>query len=348
MDDFFKVKEIGNKIHDHSVTIEEGQDALEAAYRIAVWYVRDYKLSSQPIPEFVLPEPRKPEPPKVEIDKGQRAKSLLDTPTKRIIAGILSAFGLIWLLEIYLDPEHRWHVALEKAIRIAFVLAVIVLMALPFALVADKVTLWQLYVFFVKWLEQKLPWNQYLVQSLVLVLLLPFLYAVQLSLFTRSRAKRRLGTILLISMAVGFNLMFYFATKPIVFDKYYGIENNRIVIYDRSGLDPQTGKPLQKVTPVITKIYELQEQGMRIASVDPHTSDWFSSLDGEPVLWYSRFPNGELAFYNMPGNDPRTGDPLTPVTRELYFSWSGANPPRPPKPNPTGSSPGSAGEAVAV
>jgi hypothetical protein len=326
LSDFHQVRMIGNK-GSHpglNVAVQEAKLCLEAAYRIAAWYVRDFKGNRQPIPEFVLPQPSKPVPPDAEVDKRERAKSLLDTPIKRITAGILSAFGLIWLLEIYLDPEHRWHVALEKTIRIAFVLGLFVLMVLPFALVADKVTLWQLDDLFVKWLEPKLPWNRYLIQSLVLVLLLPFLYAARLSLFSRNREKRRLGTMLLISIAVGFNLMLYFVTQNIAFDKWYWIENNRIVIYDRPGLDPQTGRPLQKVTPVIAQIYENQKRGIKITRVDPGSADWFSSIDGEPTLWFDRLPGGELALYNQPGNDPHTGDSLSPVTKDLYSSWIAA------------------------
>ena len=321
VDDFFKIKDIGNKIHDHSVTIEEGQDALEATYRVAVWYVRDYKRSSQPIPAFALPEPIPPR--KTNVVQPTELTSLFDTPIKRWAVGLLSGLGLIWILEIYLDPKHRWQAALKKTIRIACVLALIVLVLLPIALIADKVTLWQIYSFFVGRLEEKLSWNRYIIQALVLIFLMPFLYAVPLSLSARNKHKRRVGTIILISLAVGFNLMFYYATRQIVFDKCYGVENNQIVLYDRPGLDPQTGKPLQKVTRVIMQIYELQKQGVVMAQADPNTKPWFGSIDGEPMLWYSRrSPSGELVFYNMPGNDPRTGDPLLPVTRDLFSTWS--------------------------
>lgn len=69
-----------------------------------------------------------------------------------------------------------------------------------------------------------------------------------------------------------------------------------------------------------------------MGSVDPATHDWFNPNTGAPMLWYSRSSDGKLVFFLRSGVNPRTGDQLLPVTRELEQSWSEALTPKPPRP----------------
>jgi hypothetical protein len=131
-------------------------------------------------------------------------------------------------------------------------------------------------------------------------------------------------------MAVSYNLMFYYATKDVAFwfgnghgIKYYARTDQGIALYDRPGYEPSTGQPLLPVTPEVARELRIQ-MGGSLAKVDPGAVDWFNAYTGKPGLWYYRFPNGELAFFNKPGMDPQTGDALLPVTKELYLSWRSA------------------------
>lgn len=327
--DFHEVRMKGND-GSHScaegVTVEDAEDALRAAHRIAVWFVRDYKGREESIPEFVLPEENAG--PTTPGDNGTGKH--LDTPLKRWIAGVAAALGLMWLWELYQDPEHRWDFALGKVARSAIIVVILALLLLPVLVLAHGMTIWSVYSYFVDSLSAKLSWNRYLIQSLVLIFLMPFLYAAKMFLSPLNHRKNQQGAVLLIAMAVGYNLMFYYATKDIAFwigdglsIKYYTVTDQGIVLYDRPGHDPSTGQPLLPVTPQIARTIRIQ-MGGSFAKVDPAKVDWFNAYTGKPVLWYYCFPNGELAFYNKPGMNPQTGDALLPVTKELYLRWHSA------------------------
>jgi hypothetical protein len=176
-------------------------------------------------------------------------------------------------------------------------------------------------------LSDKLGWNKYLIQSLALTFLLPLFYAIKLLFSPLSKEKRRYGGILLIVMAVAWNLMFYFATKDIAFGfgqretlKYYARTDKGIVFYDRPGFDPTTGQALKPVTPEIIRNLEQLREGP-LAKVDPSAVPWFNPYTGAPDLWYYRFPDGQLEFYNRPGMHPQTGEVLSPVTKEIFLNW---------------------------
>src|SRR5271157_2673080 len=219
----------------------------------------------------------------------------------------------------------------SKVIRVVVILVVLALLAWPILVLANWLSMKGAYDYFVGSLSEKLGWNKYLIQSLVLVCLLPFLYAVKLFFSPLNKKRRRLGTILLIAIAVAYNLMFYFATKDIAFGfgqretlKYYARTDKGIVFYDRPGFDPATGQALKPVTPEIVRELDQLREGP-LAKVDPATVAWFNPYTGAPELWYYRFPDGQLEFYNRPGMHPQTGEALSPVSKDLFMIWRGAN-----------------------
>lgn len=332
IDDFYFVKRKGNDgAHPGGrVSVEDAEKALRGAHRAAVWFVRDYKGRKDDIPEFVLPEENAAttKSPRNSGPTGRNGTGeFLDSPIKRWGVVVASALGLMWLWELYKDPEHRWDLALGKVARTVIIVSVLVLLLLPLLALAHGATLWSIYSYFVSSLSNKLGWNQYLIQSLVLIFLLPFLFALKMFLSPLNYKKQRQGAVLLIAMAVGYNLMFYGATRNTAFRpdngvgiKYYARTDQGIVTFDRPGYDPATGQLLLPVTPEIEREIVFQTTGP-LAKVDPARADWFNSHDGKAMLWYYRFPNGELTFYNKPGMDPQTGDILLPVTKELFLSW---------------------------
>ncbi|HEY1257469.1 MAG TPA: DUF4145 domain-containing protein [Terracidiphilus sp.] len=323
INDFHQNKNVGNKAaHGHSVTIEEALDSFESTHRIAVWYAREYKRSSLPIPGVILPEPGSTEETKNSI-----SKLFLDTPAKRWIAGIFSTFGLLWLWQFIADKEHRWDASLVKSVRIAFILGILILLALPIMIVAHIATLWGTYSYFVSYLSGELGWNSYLIRALVLAFLLPFLYAVKMFASPLNKEKRMRGAILLIVMVVGYNFMLYSATKNVIFNakdghpvKYYMITDQGIVTHDRPGYDEASGQLLLPMTPEIWRDYTIQGNAT-FTKVDPQTAVWFNQNNGNPMLWYNRSSNGDFVFYNRWGNDPQTGDRLLPVTKEVQKTW---------------------------
>lgn len=65
--------------------------------------------------------------------------------------------------------------------------------------------------------------------------------------------------------------------------------------------------------------------------VDAATHDWFNPNTGAPMLWYSLSSGGKNEYFLRSGTNPRTGDPVLPVTRELQKIWVAESTPKPPK-----------------
>jgi serine/threonine protein kinase len=67
----------------------------------------------------------------------------------------------------------------------------------------------------------------------------------------------------------------------------------------------------------------------------PDTSayNWFDSTSKQALVWYSTSADGSFRYFDGPGNDPQTGQTLTPVTPDFVASL------HPPKPVPVAPSP---------
>jgi Domain of unknown function (DUF4145) len=335
IDCFFDIKNSGNEgVHQYNTTIEDAKALLQSTYEISAWFMREIKHWRNSIPSFVLPEPSSAN------GADPTWKRFLGTRTGKWTAGILAALGITFGYHLATDEDHRWNVALVRTVRIVVFVLILALLALPFFVLANGMTIWQAYHLFVSSIAEKLGWSEYLIHALGLALLLPFSYSVRVTF--SGIAKRRLaGMAALVAMAIGYNLMFYYATKdtPFIFSsgrgaKYYERTDQGIVLYDRAGYSPTTGQPLLPVTPEVWRDYQIElKQGEgSMVSIDPATHDWFNPNSGAPMLWYSRSSDGKFQFFPRPGINPRTGDPLSPVTRELEQNWTEARTPKPPTP----------------
>jgi hypothetical protein len=217
--------------------------------------------------------------------------------------------------------------SMAKALRVLVVVVVLALLLWPLLAIGNFLTARGVYRHFVDVLADQLGWNLYLIKALVLACLVPFFYAVKLFFSPFNKIKRRQGALLMTAMAVAYNLFFYFGTRDVTFGfghretlKYYARTDKGIVFYDRPGFDPTTGQELKPVTPeAVRELNQLREGPL--ARVDPAQVAWFNPYTGAPELWYYRFPDGQLEFYNRPGMHPQTGEKLSPVTKELYMSW---------------------------
>ncbi len=111
--------------------------------------------------------------------------------------------------------------------------------------------------------------------------------------------------------------------KPSVW--YSKDKDGTIEIFDLMGFHPETGDTLQSVTPEIVELWKAQKAAPhqrppeRIG--DPERSAFFDPVTGKPRVWYWRGTNGEYEFYDNPGYHPRTGEPLSVITREAFDAW---------------------------
>jgi hypothetical protein len=100
-------------------------------------------------------------------------------------------------------------------------------------------------------------------------------------------------------------------------------ENGVVELFDLMGFDPDTGEELLPVTREVVALWKKQNQPARQPPqpIDPDKYAPFDPVSGKPRAWYSRTGAGEYHFYDNPGYDPRTGDPLAVVTRDVIDAW---------------------------
>ena len=102
------------------------------------------------------------------------------------------------------------------------------------------------------------------------------------------------------------------------------------------GFDQETGDELLPISKQVVSLWREQEKkrkeeesrrGQEAArrapqGVDPDKYDPFDPLTGKPRVWYSRDEEGHYQFYDNPGFDPRTGEALAIITRDILAEWN--------------------------
>ena len=318
------IRQLGNVgTHNFLHCAGIASEMMEKNYFVASWYVKTLMRSNEPIPEYVPPETQ----PEEVVPAWKKFVGTKQGNWAVAVATVLvSIFGYF----IVVDEKHRPVLALRNTFRIVSFLLILALLALPLFIFANGLSVWGAYHLFVSSIAEKLDWNEYLIHSLGLVLLLPFCYSVRLA-FSRKSSRRVAGCGVLIFMAVGYNLMFYYATKDTPLGaKWYELTDEGCKFYDRPGFSRSTNKPLLPVTSDVWRECQIEAGPMEV--VDPASNSWFNPTSGAPMLWYSGDTGGNLVFYRRPGVDPNAGVKLLPVTQELHVRWLASRQPRPVTP----------------
>ena len=91
------------------------------------------------------------------------------------------------------------------------------------------------------------------------------------------------------------------------------------------GVDPY-GYRKERVTPeLVRRIVQVEVHGAKAVPVHQIKDDeWFSAIDGRPLISYSASAPGRYRLFRHSGYDPLTGDQLEPVTRALVPKILGA------------------------
>lgn len=319
------------------LTVQDSTFALRQAYRIAVWFAREYKQAQVPIPEFVMPEKLQSEP-EGATRNGRRSPLLgpLDSPRSRWIATILGALGLMWLWRWIVKGDSP-EIALNNVMRIVLVVAVLVLLVWPIMVIGNGMTIWGGYKYILNSLSESLGWDQRLIKVVALGAVLPLLYAIKLLFAPLSANRRRIGAGLLLAMVIGYNLTLYSdsrdmkeknpsteawfypdGTARLWFEKSL---NGHWSFYSKPGHSPETGRLLAPVSQAVYAAWKVEVKPVfAMEEVDPKTSPWFDS-NGAPLLWY-RLSFGGWHFFNRSGHDPKTGELLLPVSEEVRARWN--------------------------
>lgn len=113
--------------------------------------------------------------------------------------------------------------------------------------------------------------------------------------------------------------------EPVVW--YAADKGGTVELYDLMGYHPQTAEELKPVTPQVVETWK--EQNDRTAKripvkVDPRVYAFFDPMTGAARVWYWRSQSGEWEFYDGPGFQARTGEPLKLINRDVIAEWNAA------------------------
>lgn len=106
--------------------------------------------------------------------------------------------------------------------------------------------------------------------------------------------------------------------EPIVW--YVKGKTGRIELFNLMGFHPDDGAELQPVSREISDAYKAQIADIKRrppAKVDPDNYPPYDPVTGQVRIWYWQGANAEYEFYDNRGFHPRTGEPLTQVTRDV-------------------------------
>ena len=215
---------------------------------------------------------------------------------------------------------------MNKIIKVGVIILVLLLLFLPTLYVLQYLTFSQLYFYVVDTVTNMTGLNTYLASAICILLLIPFIIGIRY-LFSLNKVQRTIGMLITILLLSAYNLSLYFFTRDqyFAFDsgegmKWYAVTPDGVKYYDKPGFDPVYRTPLQKVTPEAIKRLKSFEKG-DLKVIDPDAASLFNPINGEPLVWYLRRPNGTFEFYDKPGFHPLTGKELKPATLQVIASW---------------------------
>jgi hypothetical protein len=173
--------------------------------------------------------------------------------------------------------------------------------------------------------------SPFLVRGLVILLTIPFFWAVAkftgnvielLNLgWTTPLAfyRKPYGIVIIVYVGIFFITM-YMASLDAYAYKFCAETPEGIWTSDAPGKDPVYGMESKPCLPL--QIKELRNgkgklaapHEIHIANVNTYT--WFNGVTAQPLAWYDSV-NGDYRFFDRPGNDPNTGQALKPVTPQF-------------------------------
>jgi hypothetical protein len=121
--------------------------------------------------------------------------------------------------------------------------------------------------------------------------------------------------------------------EPVFFDLKTGEPNvwfaktqdGEIELYDLMGFHPTTGEELIPINRETVQQWTTQQKALAERAprrINPDNFVFFDAKSGKPRAWYWRSPDGQLEFYDNKGFQPRTGDPLEIVTRDVVTAFT--------------------------
>ncbi|WP_433974265.1 hypothetical protein [Tunturiibacter lichenicola] len=173
--------------------------------------------------------------------------------------------------------------------------------------------------------------SPFLVRAVVIVSTIPFFWAV--ARFTRnvlgllnlgwsplSLYSNIYGIIIVLYIAVFFFAM-YWSSKDAYAYKYCADTPEGIFVSDGTAKDPVYGVESKPCS--LLQIKELRngkgnlQAPVEIRILEADHYPWFDGVTGRPRVWFALDPHGTYRFYDHPGNDPHSGQPLEAIRQDI-------------------------------
>jgi hypothetical protein len=148
-------------------------------------------------------------------------------------------------------------------------------------------------------------------------------------MFSFSKQKRRIGYVGLGVLVIGHSLLIGRVDvnfrKSGVAERCYVMTRTTIKVLNRVGIDPETGLECRPLSPQMVEKIDLYRSGHRATQITSADPKFFDAVTGEPIVWFSKSDKGEIELFDLMGFHPKTGEELTPITRQVADAWKAQN-----------------------
>lgn len=220
--------------------------------------------------------------------------------------------------------DAKWPI--KKILKYTFLfLAIIVGLIILFA-VMKVLFMYGLYSFFLGKISAMFGLDMTLARLIAIFTTVATLLALPsiISFLLFGKKKKEVFIMVLVVSVVWF-LGLYYGTANVFFDRTTG-KPAKCYIKTLEGFkfssaedfDPKFGIKFKPITPEVIKEYYFWQNTGKLESIPQvKAGKYFDMITGEPIVWCSERPNGEIKLFSLPGYDPMTGQLLKPITREI-------------------------------
>jgi hypothetical protein len=208
---------------------------------------------------------------------------------------------------------------LSPPVRILFIIfSVLLLGALLFFLFSEAIY-YLLARSYVDEIANAFDLNKHLANALVWISFAAIVFLAGYSLSIDKR-RRLIGWFGILALLIGHSLILSRADNLMA--KCYVLTRDSIKIMNRPGIDPQTGRECRILTPEMAEKVTKYQNGARPAQIQSLPVLFFSPISGEALVWFTKSPSNSIELFDLMGFNPRTGEELLPVTRQVADDWS--------------------------
>jgi hypothetical protein len=139
--------------------------------------------------------------------------------------------------------------------------------------------------------------------------------------FSFNKRRRLIGALGFLALLVGHSLIL--SRSDNLMTKCYVVTRNEIKVLNRPGVDPQTGLDCRLLTPEMAEKVREYQRGKRPTQIAGLPVVFFSTVTGEPIVWFTKgTAPRSIELFDLMGFNPRTGEELVPVTRQVADEWT--------------------------